>query len=122
MIMALNQVRVDDCLNDTLFDVENMPIDFIDKIPGDSNPEDWDSEDELSLVTVRLRELANRKPIWTNLKTGCPQNAKKFTDDFGPNLLPNIETPTDVFLQISPESLIDHLVFSNKSMCPSKIR
>nr|CAI5840986.1 unnamed protein product [Callosobruchus analis] len=72
--------------------------------------EEWNSEDELPLANVRLQEQA-KKTLWTISSLKCLQNVNNFAKDFGPNVPYQIETPTDVFLQLFPESFIKLIVF-----------
>lgn len=96
----------------TLFDIDNMPIDFVDNIRDlQNNDDDWDSEDELSLAAIRLRELANKKTEWTKSNNYCLRNQKQFGEECGPNIPSEIESPVDIFLHLFPESLIEDIAF-----------
>lgn len=66
---------------------------------------EYDSEDELPLSNFV------QKPIeWTkNLKFANKPSA--FTQDFGPNVPENVETPTDIFLCLFTTELIGKIVF-----------
>lgn len=91
-------------MDEDLFEINELPIVFEDE-------NEWDSEDELPLSTIRQRELTMRKPIWTNSSDHCLQNMKEFNEDIRPNIPVEKETPIDVFLCLFPKSLIKEIVF-----------
>ena len=98
-----------------VFDIENMPIIFSNENHTVSQNVDadlsaWSSEDELPLSIIRAQEMS-KKTIWTKSVSHCVQNFKEFGEETGPNISTNIETPTDMFLHIFPERLVDHIVF-----------
>lgn len=107
-----DQNGVQNIHNDDLFDIVNMPIDFVDEVTAnkDNRDNEWDSEDELPLSTIRGLEL-QKKTIWTQSTDHCLQNMKQFSEEYGPNIPEELESPVQVFLHLFPESLIDHIVF-----------
>ncbi|KAJ8938954.1 hypothetical protein NQ318_019410 [Aromia moschata] len=82
----------DPSLVDQNFDTNNIPIIFEDELCDLENDGAWESEDELPLSEIRGREISK-------------------TTDSGPNISKTSESPLDVFLQIFPLDLIEHIVF-----------
>lgn len=64
-----DQNGVQNIHNDDLFDIVNMPIDFVDEVTAnkDNRDNEWDSEDELPLSTIRGLEL-QKKPFGHSLQ------------------------------------------------------
>lgn len=98
------------------FDIEAMPIIFDNELtmqvaaePGEEE-EEWSSDDEIPLSILRAREFS-KKTIWTKSASNCLQIMKEFCEDSGPNIDSEVESPTDMFLQIFPDQLLEHMVF-----------
>ncbi|KAK9694589.1 Transposase IS4 [Popillia japonica] len=67
--------------------------------------DEWDSEDDMPLANI-----AQRRTKWTKNAElyVCPE---PFREDFGPNILEEIETPVETFLYLFTEQFIEKLVF-----------
>lgn len=91
-------------------DIENIPIIFEDDLTTVDNDEEWGSEDEQPLSEIRRREIS-KTTIWTSCTSNCLRDQKQFDEESGPNIPDTAESPLEVFLQIFPKDLIEHLVF-----------
>lgn len=96
------------------FNIEELDIVFAgDELNRDAEVEQdsfWDEEDEIPLSVLRANELKKRT-IWTKDTKNCKGKLKEFTEGVGPTIPPGISTPTEMFLHIFPNDLIDHIVF-----------
>ncbi|KAH1021838.1 hypothetical protein HUJ04_011323 [Dendroctonus ponderosae] len=92
-----------------VFDIEAMPIIFDDERDS-AESEEWSSEDEIPISVVKARELS-KKTIWTKSVSNCLHILKDFCEDSGPNIDSEVESPTDMFLQLFPDRLLEHMVF-----------
>lgn len=99
--------------SDENLDIENLPIDILetDDIPISVEEEfaEWDSDDDIPLSTIQANILKN-KFVWTNSTLHC-RKCEPFLEVSGPNISDDIETPTDIFLQLFPVELIEHITF-----------
>lgn len=126
-IPAATESDIEDCSDDELqddgeeqndvLDINAMDIVFADDMledeiaqSVDQNNEQYDSDDEISLAVLR-RKLLQENTIWTSNVENCVPIQKYFTEDFGPCIPDNVESPTDIFLHIFPTKLINHIVF-----------
>ncbi|CAH1986914.1 unnamed protein product [Acanthoscelides obtectus] len=95
-----------------LLDIQNMDIileeenDMAVEVDADMG---WESEDDVSLA----RLATNQSSIWTN-NENYATTTNPFIEVIGPNLIADVETPTDVFLSLYPGDLIQHIVFQTK--------
>lgn len=104
-----DEIIIDDDKRGEQYDLENMPIDFVDNNVTNL-VEEWESEDELSLAVIRQQELRKKAIVWTDDNSHVTR-VNTFISQTGPNIPENIETPTDIFSYLFPDSLISEIVF-----------
>ncbi|CAH1970884.1 unnamed protein product [Acanthoscelides obtectus] len=106
-------------LNNDLFNLRNMDVIFEDLIEDENCSLDnaqWESDDDIPLA--RRNDIF--LPCYWTKDTVYINKPSKFEEEAGPNLPDIIETPTDVFLHLFPEDLIDHIVFQTNLYCVQK--
>lgn len=110
-VLAENTIQ-----DDELFPIENMDIIF-DNSEMQTNNQitnnedyDWDSEDDVPLSVLRAEIIKNSAVIWTNNMQHITK-PNEFVEDTGPDIPENLETPTDIFLHLFSEDMINHIVF-----------
>nr|CAI5842857.1 unnamed protein product [Callosobruchus analis] len=76
----------------------------------DEIPSDPESEEDIS-DNGGGENIYAQKTLWTTSSLKCLQNVNNFAKRCGSNVSDQIETPTDVFLQVFPESSVELIVF-----------
>nr|CAI5865558.1 unnamed protein product [Callosobruchus analis] len=108
----------------------NGILSLLDETPSDPESEEDISDDEggESIIYNNKTSINQQQPIYIhNIPTDfvddnsipknmieewdCLKTVKDFAEDFGPNASDQTETPTDTFLPLFPERLIDLIAF-----------
>lgn len=105
-------------LSEPDFENDLMDVDFLDE-PTEFQEEGWDSEDELPLSVIQHRERA-KTTVWTSSSARTLGDILEFTEETGPNIPEDVETPTEVFLRIFPLELIEEITFQTNLFAMQK--
>lgn len=95
-----------DELSEPDVEAERMDVAFLDEVTSDG----WESEDDLPLSVIQQQEKS-KTTVWSYSSRNVLRNMKVFAEETGPNIPDHLETPTDIFLQIFPDDLINHITF-----------
>lgn len=98
------------------FDINAMDIVFAENLAAEDLPaEEWDSEDDTPLATIQaelIRAERRKNTTWTqNPQYVNNVQTQSFSSEIGPNIPEDLETPTDIFLHLFPDTLIQHIAF-----------
>ncbi|KAK9752481.1 hypothetical protein QE152_g4246 [Popillia japonica] len=83
--------------NENNFDIENIEIVYgEDENVCEEDQYEWEEEDNIPLCEIQ-KELLNKKYIWSKDIKYC-NILNRFTEDYGPNIPSDCETPIDILL------------------------
>lgn len=107
-----DEINIDETIPDErgeLFNLEDIPIVLANDVEADVMQE-WDREDFLPLEVIRQEELRKIAVAWTK-DVAHVTRLNPFVAQTGPDVPDNIESPTDMFSYLFPDSFISDIVF-----------